>query len=593
MFKIRKNIFVKILALIISLSFVLGTSIFLIALREESKNLEDTLVREGELFSQILAQDIEAGYLVNILKSKSLFDITPFKEVRFLWIVQPDGIIYFADDSKIMGKEVKDSAVGSSKLVVRDSIFHETGERVKLLVRPLKIGGENKGWTLFMGISLDSVRAARKRMILASSIYFILALIVFILISFYFARKITNPLSELKKGVEIIGRGNFDYQIKLKTEDEIRDLGNSFNEMTRNLKQYYNALREEELKTSAVFKNFADGLLVFDKKDNLILINPKVKDFFGKKTENLIGKSLKEIFKFEPFKHLAVLYKKNKEIFREELKIRDNLILEATIIPLKIENRHIGNLMILHDITREKLIERTKTEFVSLAAHQLRTPLSAIKWITKMLLDEELGKINKEQKEFLQDSYKSNERMIHLINALLNVAQIEEGKYIYNISHANLQDLVQAAIDFNRKKAKGKKIEIIFEKPKKRLPKIPADIEKIKVAIANIIDNAITYSPKGEKIIISLKRLDNKIQVSVKDNGIGIPKKEQPRIFNKFFRGARAIKKETRGNGLGLYISKNIIEAHKGKIWFKSKEGQGTTFFFTFPIDTPNRETLK
>jgi signal transduction histidine kinase len=238
--------------------------------------------------------------------------------------------------------------------------------------------------------------------------------------------------------------------------------------------------------------------------------------------------------------------------------------------------------MILHDVTREKAIERMKTEFVSISAHQLRTPLSAIKWTLKMFLDGDLGELTKEQREFLEKTYKSNERMINLINDLLNVTRIEEGRYLYRPVLADIVPICQSVIDSYREEIEKKNLKFEFKKPKE-LPKVRVDIEKISLAIQNLLENAIRYNREGGEIEIVLKEKEKEIEFSIRDTGIGIPKDQQNRVFTKFFRAPNAMRMETEGSGLGLFITKNIIEAHGGKIWFKSEEGKGTTFYFTLP----------
>jgi two-component system phosphate regulon sensor histidine kinase PhoR len=341
---------------------------------------------------------------------------------------------------------------------------------------------------------------------------------------------------------------------------------------------------EERSKTLVIIENFVDGLLVFDKEKNLILLNPKAEDFLKIKKEKILGKNFAD---FKRIKELEFLYKILEEdlkpVFRKEAKITKDFILEVTCQPIFREKEKIGNLILLHDISREKLIERMKTEFVSIAAHQLRTPLSAIKWTLKMLLDGDLGPLSKDQKEFIKKTYSSNERMIRLINDLLKVTRIEEGRFIYTPTLTNLGRIIQNIIDSYRELLKNKKLELEFKKPKK-LPKIRVDVEKMSLAIQNLIDNAIRYTLPGGKIKISLKNLGKEIEFSIQDTGIGIPKSQQERIFTKFFRGYNAIKAETEGSGLGLFITKNIIESHGGKIWFKSEEGKGTTFYFRLPL---------
>lgn len=336
---------------------------------------------------------------------------------------------------------------------------------------------------------------------------------------------------------------------------------------------------EERNKTLTIIHNFADGILLLDSANNLSLINPQAEYFFKVKAKNVIGKPLSKIAELKDLFPDEI-----KGTFRKKFGVRENLILETTVIPIETEKKKMGNLVILHDVTREKLIEEMKTEFVSLAAHQLRTPLSAVKWILKMLLDEEIGEMTEEQKEFLRDGYISNQRMIDLVNDLLSVARIEEGRYLYNLALADLEKTIEPLISSFRKECRKKKISFIFKKPKEKIPKTIIDTEKIVIAFENIIDNAIKYSFPGGKITVSLKFNDQEIEACIKDTGMGIPNSQKKFIFNKFFRGSNVVRKETDGNGLGLFIVKNIVEAHQGRIWFDSEENKGTSIFFTIPI---------
>ncbi len=341
---------------------------------------------------------------------------------------------------------------------------------------------------------------------------------------------------------------------------------------------------EERNKTLAIISNFTDGLLVFDEQKRLSLINPQAEKFLGIKSKKVIGKTISSMGRMLSLKGLVkLLGKEINPIFRKELKVKDDLILEVSVLTMPKEEQ-IESLVVLHNITREKLIERMKTEFVSITAHQLRTPLSAIKWTLKMLLEGDLGKITKEQEEFIGKTYQSNERMISLINDLLNVARIEEGRYIYNPVLSDITKLIQSLIDQCKDELNIKNISLEFEKPKKKLPQILIDVEKVNFAVQNLLDNAIRYNRLGGSIKISLKSNKKEIQFSIKDSGVGIPKKQEKRIFTKFFRAANVTRMETEGSGLGLFIVKNIIEAHKGRIWFESKEGKGTIFHFTLPI---------
>jgi len=352
---------------------------------------------------------------------------------------------------------------------------------------------------------------------------------------------------------------------------------------------------EERDKTKAIITNFADGLLVVDKENKIILINPEGEKILGVSGGEINGIILKGITEFPVLNKLIKLLeiKESKDdLFRKELFLETpkKHSLEITTISI---TRDEETLIILHDISREKLIEKMKTEFVSLAAHQLRTPLSAIKWTLKMFLDGDLGKITEEQRDFIEKTYQSNERMIILINNLLDVTRIEEGKYLFKPTFTQIENVLQFVLNSLKEIIKRKKIKLDFEKPQKKLPKIKIDVDKMRLAINNLLDNAIKYTPVGGQITVSLRHNGKEIEFLVKDSGVGIPKDQQGRIFTKFFRGTNVVQIETDGTGLGLFIAKNIIETHGGKIWFESEENKGTTFYFTLPIKEEFQEFLK
>ncbi len=328
-----------------------------------------------------------------------------------------------------------------------------------------------------------------------------------------------------------------------------------------------------------------DGLLVFDNNSRLSLVNPQVERLFEVRKEKILRKSILELNRFPGFKPLvSLLGGEIREFFRKELRIRVNFILEITTVPMIVKEEKVGTLVVLHNVTREKLVDRMKSEFVTLAAHQLRTPLSAVKWSLIMLLDEDLGKLNEKQKNFLQDTYKTNEKMISLVRSLLNVSEIEEGKYLSKIVLSSIEDIIQSIVDAYKKEMEKRKLRFEFKRPKEQLPKLMLDVGKMKIAIKNIFDNALKYTLPGGKVSISLKRDEKEIEVQIQDTGVGILQYQQGKVFTRFFRGANITKIETEGTGLGLFISKNIIEAHGGRIWFESEEGKGSTFYFTIPV---------
>ena len=344
-------------------------------------------------------------------------------------------------------------------------------------------------------------------------------------------------------------------------------------------------LEEEKKRIWAIVNSFPDGILIFDEKNKLSLVNFKAEIFLDITSNEVLNRDILALSQFPRFQPLVTLLGGGiRKILREEVKIKENLILEVSVMPIMIEGQKTDNLVALHDITQMKLVEKMKSEFVTVAAHQLRTPASATKWTTKMLLDGDLGELTKEQKEAVEKAYIANNKMINLVNALLNVSQIEDGKYVSKLVLAEIEPMILFAINNQEEAIKTKNLRIKFQKPEQELPKIMIDKEKMEIAISNLIDNAIRYTPANGIVIIAIIKKDKEIEIQIKDTGYGIPQSDHSKVFSKFFRADNIMKIYTEGTGLGLFIAKNIIEAHGGEIRFESEQNKGSSFYFTVPI---------
>lgn len=347
-------------------------------------------------------------------------------------------------------------------------------------------------------------------------------------------------------------------------------------------------LKKMQFLQERIIGAFPDGLIMYDSYGKIQVINDKIEEFSAVNKDDIQGKYITEILASSLSENLNKIFSAKRQINRPteiEISKPERRILEISVLPISGDGDNIiGFIAVLHDITREKTIEKLKTEFVSIAAHQLRTPLSAIKWSLKMLLEGDIGALTKEQIQFLEQSYKSNERMIRLINDLLNVARIEEGKFIYEFAEVQIEELIENLVQELKPFIDEKKVRVIIHSPSQKLPKARIDYSKMRLALQNIIDNAVKYTPSGGLVEIFAKSDEEKLEISVKDSGVGIPQSQIEKVFYKFFRGNNAIKMETDGSGLGLFIVKNIIESHKGKIRFETRENQGTTFYITLPL---------
>lgn len=229
-------------------------------------------------------------------------------------------------------------------------------------------------------------------------------------------------------------------------------------------------------------------------------------------------------------------------------------------------------------------IESIKSDFVSLASHQLRTPLSAVKWYAEMLMAKKHGDLSDKQQQYLREIYQSNQRAINLVNDLLDVSRIQEGQIHLELRPAKIEHVIEETIDGFASAAAASNITVNFEVINGPLPAVEVDQEKLKRVIVNLLSNSVKYTPQHGTVRITVQKDPGQFTISVIDTGVGIPQEDQKRVFDKFFRSPNVIKLAPDGTGLGLFIAKSLIEAMGGKIGFRSEEGHGTTFNFTLPL---------
>lgn len=242
------------------------------------------------------------------------------------------------------------------------------------------------------------------------------------------------------------------------------------------------------------------------------------------------------------------------------------------------------------DITKQKAVEKMKTEFISLASHQLRTPLSAVKWFGKMLADGDAGNLNELQKQYVSKINESNEREIQLVNSLLNVSRIESGRIVVEPKETDIRQLVDAVMSEIRVGIEGTKKQITWS-VSDEVPKMMVDPDLLRHVFTNLLTNAVRYTKDDGKIDLKVSMLAGEMVSQVTDNGIGVPESEKERIFEKFFRASNAVKKETDGNGLGLFLAKTIVESSGGKIGFDDNPEGGSMFWFTIPKEGMSKKS--
>lgn len=397
----------------------------------------------------------------------------------------------------------------------------------------------------------------------------------------------------------LIGRDLELNKTNIELDNKIKELKGSRKALMNMLEDAEKARQEteeEKEKTLAIISNLTDPIIFIDSNNKISLLNLSAQKVLGL-NKSTLGKEVsnKNDFSINNFKNMINVKYKVKEL--KKISKKDRIIEE---ISLKFQNQEriyrimtaevcndkgqcYGFIKIFYDLTREKTLDKIKSEFISIAAHQLRTPLSAIKWIIKMILDKDVGELTLEQEELLKKGYKSNERIIKLVDDLLNVSRIEEGKFGFTFDNHDFKEIINIAIvNLERTIAKNH-FKIIINSPDK-IPEIYVDKERMIIVVQNLLDNATKYTPEYGTIKINVEKGTKLLKVTIKDNGVGIPKKDQAKLFSKFFRAANVMRMQTEGTGLGLFIVKNIIEKHGGKIAIKSEEGKGTEVSFSLPL---------
>ena len=385
--------------------------------------------------------------------------------------------------------------------------------------------------------------------------------------------------------------------------EELQKINVSHDEVKRailnvmeDLEEAKKTIEEEKAKDEAMLDSLGEGLIALDIKGKVIVINKMTTTLLGIKSKDIIGKKITEIFLEDEAGNQVLEQKqpsytslssgeitKGNYFFIRKDKTKFPVAITAT--PIKLNGKTLGLIQIIRDITQEKEIDRAKSEFVSLASHQLRTPLGIIKWYLEALENETyFTKAPPTIKEYFNVIYKNNERVLSLVRDLLSVSRIDQGQTKSTLKPIDLIKTVEEIVERMQVVARKKKITLRIDLPKKKIPTIDADALQLEEVIDNLIGNAIKYTNSNGLVDFSISTNEKKVLISVKDNGIGISKSDQRKLFTKFFRTEVAIEHNPEGSGLGLYVVKSYVESWGGEVSVQSSEGKGSTFTISFPL---------
>ena len=409
--------------------------------------------------------------------------------------------------------------------------------------------------------------------------------------------KILNRMTGEELWVHGMGKLDFDFQ-----GEPIRMIGTIQNiserrKVQEELASLYSLNLTEKQKMESILRDIGDAVFVTDSKKRIVLANIAMEKLFGLPEKEMTGKKIKEVIKLsyessgkEPEDLIDAVFNKKKLTRPTETLILKNkygtkISVDGVASPVMDQNEKlVGTVWILRDVTKQRELEKMRTDFISLASHQMRTPLTGIKWFVELLKGEVTKTTGKSIVKYVNSIGESNQRLIDLVNDLLVVSKNDEGFLsVKDLNVYSIKDICQEALVLQGRLFAEKNIQV---EGMDQIPeKYEIETDKIQMiqVLGNLLNNAGRYSATGSKIDIRVEKKGGNYIFSVKDRGLGIPESQKPRVFQKFFR-ADNVAKNIPGSGLGLYLAKSIIEGYRGKIWFESKEGKGTTFFVKLPI---------
>ena len=485
-----------------------------------------------------------------------------------------------------------------SKLLIS---FIAISSSVLLIVNSLWFALESTNWEAFLVLFL-----------------IVIAFIVFS--SVLVSKQIAEPIEKL---------GN---SLNITSGDEIEELGNTFNSMARNLQEAFKKLEDQKIKSnkteklllrrdldirqindelelekdaissernklSVILSGITDAVIAVNLNRSILTFNASAERLTGFRAPDVIGKPIDRIIKVfdqdkesEPTQYCpirtdgfegVVFSKTDLKVIGNEKQSFVNLIAGQ----IK-EGKHInlGCILTLHDVTKEKQLEEMKLDFVSMAAHELRTPLTSIRGYLSVFMKENEAKFTSEQNEFLHHINIAAQQLMALIENLLSVSRIERVAFAVSMQPIDWADNVRQTINEFTERAKEKKIDLKFIEPQQKIAYVKADRLRINEVLSNLLSNATFYTQEGGNITVSLEQKGKEVVTHIKDNGEGISGNALPHLFTKFFRATGRLSQGSKGTGLGLYISKAIVEMHGGKIWVESEAGKGSIFSFSLPI---------
>lgn len=488
------------------------------------------------------------------------------------------------ENQTVVGQKTTDTlirrTIATSQPDYENLVDSQTGKRMWILSTPITSQGKVKG-SIYLVAKIENVYGQMNQINKIFQTGTGIALLITAILGYFLARTITRPIIDMQKQALAMSKGNFSRKVKVYGFDEIGQLAITFNNLTKKLHEAQATTESERRKLSSVLSYMTDGVIATDRKGKVILINEPAVDMLQVSRETVLSQPVVNLLDLEEDYSFEELLEERESVILDYSTHTKPYILRANFSVIQKETGFVNGLIaVLHDITEQEKIDMERREFVANVSHELRTPLTTMRSYLEALADGAW----KEQEiapKFLDITQNETERMIRLVNDLLQLSKMDSTDYQLK------KEWVDFIVFYNRiidRFELTKEQNVIFERI---LPRYSAFVEidedKLTQVLDNIISNALKYSPEGGKITFRLIEQEEQLIISISDQGVGIPIKDMDKIFDRFYRVDKARTRKLGGTGLGLAIAREMVEAHGGRIWASSKEGKGTTISFSLP----------
>ncbi|MED4453908.1 cell wall metabolism sensor histidine kinase WalK [Metabacillus fastidiosus] len=497
-------------------------------------------------------------------------------------------------DKDILGKKSTEVMVQRALIgqEYKNSYIYADGHRVLVMTFPItKDFSDETIGAIYVVASLEEVFS---QMSIINKIFAtgtVISLIITAALGIFLARTITRPMSDMRKQAIELAKGNFSRKVNVYGDDEIGQLAETFNNLTEKLEEAQGMTEGERRKLASVIAHMTDGVIATNRNGEVILINNPAVTMMNVSRETLKNIKITELLGIEEEYTLEGLFDEQEDLILDFSTEEVPYILKVSFTAIQREKGKIdGLIIVIYDVTEQEKIDQERREFVANVSHELRTPLTTMRSYLEAL--EEGAWEDKElAPQFLKVTQNETERMIRLVNDLLRLSKMDSKDYNVKKRSVNFTDFFNTVVD-RFEMTKSEHITFFRRIPTEDLY-VDIDTDKITQVLDNIISNAIKYSPEGGQIHFQVDILTDELQIRVRDQGVGIPKESIYKIFDRFYRVDKARTRKLGGTGLGLAIAKEMVTAHGGDIWAESKEGKGTTIFFTLPYNPEQEDEWK